>query len=42
MDKDSLTRKQAILYITEALDGLTPDIIQLIYRIVLHVESGLE
>lgn len=42
MAKDSLTNEQAIKCIVEALDSLSPDIIQLIYRIVLHAESGLE
>lgn len=33
---------KAISYIVEALDALPPDIVQLIYKIVMLAESGLE
>lgn len=28
--------------IREALDAVTPDVLELLYRIVFHAESGLE
>lgn len=37
-----LTKEQALSYIVDALDSLPADIIQMIYRVILHAESGLE
>lgn len=40
--RDNLSKEQKVIYITEALDNLAPDIISLLYRIVAAAESGLE
>lgn len=37
-----MTREQKKELIVAALDELTPDVLELIYRITLHAESGLE
>ena len=41
-ERDNLSKEQKVIYITEALDNLAPDIISLLYRIVAAAESGLE
>lgn len=37
-----MPEEQKIAYITETLDSLSTDIIDLIFKIVLYAESGLE
>lgn len=37
-----MPEEQKIEYITETLDSLSTDIIDLIFKIVLYAESGLE
>lgn len=41
-DKGCMSRGQKIAAITEALYGLSEDILTLIYKIVFYAESGLE
>ena len=38
----SVSRDQICQYITESLEDLPEDILQLIYRIIAYHESGLE
>jgi hypothetical protein len=37
-----MTREQKMEIIASALDNLTPDVLDLIYRIVFFAESGVE
>lgn len=41
-NEGGMTEEQKIAYITETLDSLSTDIIDLIFKIVLYAESGLE
>lgn len=41
-DKGGVTENQKKERIIEALDNLTPDVLDLLYRIIFCVESGME
>ena len=41
-EKTGMTKEVKILCIAESLWDISPDILDLIYKIILHAESGLE
>lgn len=41
-EQGGMTRRQKEQIIVAGLEELAPDVLDLIYRIVLHAESGLE
>ena len=42
MEEPEQKKERQIRYIMESLEGLSPDIVAVIYRIVAAAESGLE
>lgn len=42
MEEPEKKKSNQIRYIIESLEGLSPDIVAVIYRIVVAAESGLE